>query len=125
MDGEGEHAILLYDRDCRFCCWSLRRLLAWDRHDRIRPLALQEPQAACCWRTSTRSDGWTLGTSSDPKERPGRPDGPSHRCFACCHGGRPLAALAERVPRATDAGYAFVARHRSVLSRLVRARRSR
>jgi predicted DCC family thiol-disulfide oxidoreductase YuxK len=38
-------AAVLYDRDCGFCRWSVARLLALDRRRRLRPVALQSPEA--------------------------------------------------------------------------------
>lgn len=38
-------AVILFDNDCGFCRWSLSKLLAWDRHGRLRPIALQSEQA--------------------------------------------------------------------------------
>ncbi|MEA2226256.1 MAG: DCC1-like thiol-disulfide oxidoreductase [Solirubrobacteraceae bacterium] len=125
MDGERERATLLYDRDCRFCCWSLRRLLAWDRHDRIRPVALQEPVAErllAAIDAQRRMDSWHLVAPGGETWSAGRAIAPLLRLLP---GGRPLAALADRFPRAADAGYALVARHRSALGRIVRARRGR
>jgi predicted DCC family thiol-disulfide oxidoreductase YuxK len=121
MDGEREGAILLYDRDCRFCCWSLRRLLAWDRHGRIRPLALQESEAARLLAhidPQQRMDSWHLVGRGGETRSAGRAIAPLLRLLP---GGRPLAVLADRFPRVTDAAYAFVARHRSALSAIVRA----
>ena len=40
-----ERAVVLYDRDCGFCRWSLGRLLALDRSGRLRPVALQSEEA--------------------------------------------------------------------------------
>ena len=40
-----ERAAVLYDRDCGFCRWSLARLLKLDRRLRLRPVALQDPEA--------------------------------------------------------------------------------
>jgi len=40
-----ERAVVLYDRDCGFCRWSLARLLDLDRRRRLRPVALQDPEA--------------------------------------------------------------------------------
>ncbi len=40
-----ERAVVLYDRDCGFCRWSLARLLDLDRRLRLRPVALQDPEA--------------------------------------------------------------------------------
>ena len=38
-------AVILFDNDCGFCRWSLSKLLAWDRHGWLRPVALQSEQA--------------------------------------------------------------------------------
>ena len=38
-------AVLLYDRECGFCRSSLELVLAWDRRGRLRPVALQDPEA--------------------------------------------------------------------------------
>jgi predicted DCC family thiol-disulfide oxidoreductase YuxK len=38
-------AVILFDNNCGFCRWSLSKLLAWDRHARLRPVALQSEQA--------------------------------------------------------------------------------
>ena len=38
-------AVILFDNDCGFCRWSLSKLLAWDRHGRLQPIALQSEQA--------------------------------------------------------------------------------
>ena len=38
-------AIVLYDGDCGFCRSSLALILAWDRHRRLRPVALQDPES--------------------------------------------------------------------------------
>jgi predicted DCC family thiol-disulfide oxidoreductase YuxK len=123
MDGEHDRATLLYDRDCRFCCWALRRLLAWDRRDRVRPVALQDPEAERLLAqidAQGRMDSWHLVGPGGKTWSAGGAVAPLLRLLP---GGRPLAALADRFPRATDSGYALVARHRSALSRVVRARR--
>src|SRR5215218_7728937 len=43
--GGMRRAVILFDNDCGFCRWSLSKLLAWDRHGRLRPIALQSEQA--------------------------------------------------------------------------------
>ncbi len=112
--------LVLYDADCGFCRRSLSALLRWDRDGRLRPLALQDPQA-----------GELLGDMS-PAERMASwhlisPDG---RCWSAGKalvpllrllpaGGVPAAVFA-RFPRLTDRGYRWVADHRSQLSRLLR-----
>ena len=40
-----ERAVILLDNDCGFCRWSLSKILAWDRHGHLRPVALQSPEA--------------------------------------------------------------------------------
>ncbi|HEV7529878.1 MAG TPA: DCC1-like thiol-disulfide oxidoreductase family protein [Solirubrobacteraceae bacterium] len=125
MHAERERAILLYDRDCSFCRWSLGRLLSWDRGDRVRPVALQETEADLLLApidVQRRMDSWHLVCGDGEVRSAGRGVAPLLRLLP---GGKPLAALAERFPRATDAGYAFVARHRSTLGRLVGSRGSR
>src|SRR5918994_1679836 len=36
---------LVYDADCGLCTWSMAKVLGWDRGRRLRPLALQDPEA--------------------------------------------------------------------------------
>jgi predicted DCC family thiol-disulfide oxidoreductase YuxK len=38
-------AALLDDAACGFCRRAVARILAWDRHHRLRPVALQDPEA--------------------------------------------------------------------------------
>ncbi len=111
--------VLLYDRQCRFCCWSLRRVLAWDRRRRLRPLALQEPEAARLLAGITvdrRMDSWHLVAPSGEVSSAGRALAPLADLLP---GGRPLAALARTFPGAAQRGYSLVARHRSTLGRIV------
>ena len=119
--GDPSRWIVLYDSDCGFCRWSLARLLALDRHARLRPLALGTPEAdelladltpeqsAASWHLiapdGRRASGWTAAA-------------PLLRLLP--HGGAP-AALLERMPRATERAYRWVADHRSLLSKALRA----
>jgi hypothetical protein len=34
-------SLVLYDQDCAFCKWSLDKILAWDRSERLRAVAIQ------------------------------------------------------------------------------------
>jgi predicted DCC family thiol-disulfide oxidoreductase YuxK len=118
LHGDGR-AILLYDADCRFCCWSLNRVLAWDRRGRLCPLALQNPEADRLLAgidARRRMDSWHLVTAGGDVSSAGRAVAPLLRLLP---GGSAPARLAEAFPRLTDDAYAFVARHRSQLSRLV------
>lgn len=42
----GEPLVVLYDEDCRWCRWSVARLVALDRNRRLRLMAIQDPRAA-------------------------------------------------------------------------------
>jgi len=39
-------SVLLYDEDCGFCRWSLDKILAWDRAERVRPVPIQSEEAS-------------------------------------------------------------------------------
>src|SRR5205085_5688690 len=54
---------VLYDSDCGFCKWLLSILLRWDRAERLRPVALQSPEAGDLLRELTpaaRMASWHL-----------------------------------------------------------------
>ena len=114
-------ATLLYDRDCAFCRWSMRQVFAWDGSRRLRPLALQEPEAERLLGDldeAERMASWHLIGPDGARTSAGRAVAPLLRVL---RGGSRLADLAERFPRALDAAYAFVAGHRSTLSGAVKA----
>src|SRR5437867_5107354 len=57
---------ILYDRECPFCRWSARQILRWDRRHRLRPVALQDPDADCLlpgMDPHQRMQSWHLVTS--------------------------------------------------------------
>jgi predicted DCC family thiol-disulfide oxidoreductase YuxK len=113
---------IVYDRDCGFCRWSLRKLLAWDRRKTLTPVALQDPAADRLLASipeQARPDSWHLVTSDGRVYSAGAAAAPLLRLLP---GGRPLAFLAAAFPDVTEAAYRSVARHRSRLGRLVRAR---
>lgn len=118
---------LLYDADCGFCRWALGWVLRWDRYGRVRPVALQAPDAPELLPGMTaeeRMASWHLVGPDDPAHTAGgaRSAGaaaaPLLRLLPC---GAPLAALCERFPRAIDVAYAWVVRHRSRFGQLVSA----
>jgi len=115
----GWSAIVFYDRECAFCRWSLRRVLAWDRGRRLRPVALQDPEAERLLGLDEgeRMASWHLLTPDGVRTSAGAAVAPLLRLLP---GGSVLARLADISPRAVEAGYAFVARHRGVLSRVVK-----
>ena len=114
-------ATVLYDADCGLCRVSLALILAWDRERRLRPLALQDPEAdrllahlpreerMASWHLVGR-DG-TVRSAGDAFEA----------LFSLLPGGGPPASLARRFPEAARTGYRWVADHRTPLGRLIPA----
>lgn len=111
--------LVLYDSDCGFCKWLLALLLRLDRARRLRPVALQGPEAEA------------LLADLDPAERMASmhvvaPDGTRASAgealpslLGLLSGGRLPAAVFARFPRLTSAGYQWVATHRIGISRFV------
>lgn len=109
--------VIVFDNDCGFCRWSLSKILAWDRHDRLRPVALKSPEA----------DDFLVGMDPERKGASWHLVLPHGRIYsggsAVAHlarllpGGAPVALLASTAPRTTDRIYRWVARHRDRLGR--------
>ena len=74
-------------------------------------------------RLRSASGTWTTGTHSYGAPDGGRSSGgrAAAPLLRLLPGGSRVARIADRYPRAVDACYDFVARHRSALSRAVRA----
>jgi predicted DCC family thiol-disulfide oxidoreductase YuxK len=112
---------VLYDSDCGFCKWLLVNLLRRDRDRRLRPVALQTPEAAELLADLTleeRMTSWHL-ISPYGERRSGGAAAP--KLFEMLAGGRFLSAVFARFPRITDRGYRWVAGHRTQLSKFVPA----
>jgi predicted DCC family thiol-disulfide oxidoreductase YuxK len=121
-DEPAEAATLLYDADCGFCKWALSLFLRWDRAGRIRPVALQRPEAAELLSELTpdqRLASWHL-VSAAGERRSGGAAFPL--LLRRLPGGRLPARAVEQVPSATDSAYGWVAGHRAALSRFIPAR---
>jgi predicted DCC family thiol-disulfide oxidoreductase YuxK len=93
---------ILYDPDCGFCRLCVAVLLKWDRDERLRPVAGDE------------LDSWQLVLPDETVVSAGAAFAPLLRLLP---GGRPLARLAERFPRAAERGYRWVADRRSAFGR--------
>jgi predicted DCC family thiol-disulfide oxidoreductase YuxK len=114
-------ATILYDRDCGFCRWSLRRILAWDRRGELRPVALQDPEAdrlLAGLDPGTKMGSWHLVTPDGRAYSAGAAAAPLLRLLP---GGRPVAIVAAAFPGATERVYRLVSRNRDRLGRWVGA----
>ncbi len=108
--------MVLYDADCGFCKWLLAGLLRWDRAVRLRPIALQRPDAddfLVGLVPTERMASWHLISPSGARRSGGAAVAPLLRLLP---GGRVPAAAFARFPRLTARGYRWVAEHRSQLS---------
>lgn len=113
--------IVLYDRDCGFCRWALAKLLAWDRRGRLRPVALQDPEAGRLLSgmpERERMDSWHLVGPEGELRSAGAAFEPLLRELPA---GRPLAALAARAPDLTERGYRLVSGNRTPIGRRLTA----
>jgi predicted DCC family thiol-disulfide oxidoreductase YuxK len=112
--------IVLYDRDCGFCRWTLGLLLAWDRRRRLRPAAIQSADGERLltgMSTERRMESWHLAWPDGRVASAGDGVGPLLRALP---GGAPAAWAAERFPGATRGVYSAVARRRGTFGRLLR-----
>ena len=110
---------VLYDADCGFCQWLLGGLLRWDRAGRLRPVALQRPEAdhlLADLAPADRMASWHLISPTGARRSEGAALSPLLRLVP---GGRVPAAAFARFPRLTERGYRWVADHRTRLSRWV------
>ena len=120
MNAPRNRHVLLFDRDCGFCKWSLDKILAWDRHDRLRPEPIQgaEGERLLTHMTpSERLESWHLVTPSGKVFSAGAAAEPLARLLP---GGRPLALLFHFFPGLTDRAYRLVAGNRDRLAALLR-----
>lgn len=122
-------AIVIYDKDCGFCRFSLALLLSWDqggpgRRGALRPLPLGTAEAdelLADLSAAERDASWHLVLDGE-RFSAGAALAPA---LSLLRGGGVPAALFRRFPRATDRGYRWVADHRGLLGRFVPARARR
>jgi len=111
--------IVLYDRDCGFCRWSLGRVLALDRDERLAPVALGTPEADLLLADLTpeqRAASWHLISPGGHRWSAGAAAAPLLRLL---RGGDVPAVVLARAPQLTERAYRWVADHRSVFGRLI------
>jgi len=110
--------LLLYDADCGFCRWAVAWALDRDGEGRIEPVPIGSDRGAeLLWdlAPAQRISSVHLITA----DRGRLSGGAAVSALLQSLPNRNLARLAATSPRATGAGYRFVARHRRTFSRLV------
>ena len=110
---------VLFDRDCGFCRWSVGKLLAWDRGGRLRPVAIQSDEGQRLLADLTPADREASAHAVDADGRRTSGGDALAPVAEVLPGGRPLAALARRVPRLARAAYRAVADRRTWFGKLV------
>jgi predicted DCC family thiol-disulfide oxidoreductase YuxK len=105
-------AAILYDRSCGFCRRSVERVLRWDRDRRLRPVALQDPEADALlggMDEERKAASWHLVEKDGTVHSAGAAFPPLLRLLP---GGRPLAWLTAALPGPTERAYRYAARTR-------------
>jgi predicted DCC family thiol-disulfide oxidoreductase YuxK len=111
--------VLVYDDGCGFCRWSLARVLAWDRHRRLRAVALAGDEADALLADmppEERAASWHLVSPDGRRWSAGAAAPPLLRLLP---GGELPAAVLAAAPGLTERAYRWVADHRSQLGRLL------
>ena len=116
-------AAVLYDADCNICKTIMDAVLGWDgRRSRLRPVPIQSDEG----RELLRELPVEEHLSSFHLARPGHEllsGGPAlAEMLRLLPGGGLLARALDLSPRATSAGYDWVAANRTSLSRFIPAR---
>jgi predicted DCC family thiol-disulfide oxidoreductase YuxK len=112
-----EETVVLYDRDCSLCVWSVQVLRAWDRRSRVAAIPIQgEEGSRLLARVASAARLASMHVvTSDGAVRSGGAGLPA--VLRPRPGGRALARLTEVMPRTTDRAYRLVSRHRATLGR--------
>jgi predicted DCC family thiol-disulfide oxidoreductase YuxK len=110
---------ILYDRDCGFCRVCMGVVLRWDRHGRLRPVALGSEEAGALLQgmpEAEQMESWHLVLPDRSVRSAGAAFSPLLRLLP---GGAPLARLSDRFPGASERGYRWVADHRTAFGKLL------
>ena len=106
--------IVLYDEDCGFCRWTADKLRGLDRRRRLTFVPIQSSRGQALLASlppEVRLDSAHVVTAGRVRSG-GAAVAPVLRELP---GGRPLAAVAEAMPRITDRAYRWTARRRTWL----------
>lgn len=113
-------SVVLYDQDCGFCKWSLDKILAWDRSQRLRPVAIQSAEGdrlLAAVEPRARLDSWHFVSKDGKLFSAGAA---AEQLARVLPWGRPLAAAFGAFPGLTERAYSYVARHRDRWASLLR-----
>lgn len=105
-------AVILFDSRCGFCRRWVSRFLRWDRNGRLRPLALQDPEADSLlggMDEERKMASWHLVAADGRVYSAGAAFPPLLRLLP---GGRPLGAVVDAFPGLAERAYRHVARTR-------------
>jgi len=114
-----ENWLVLYDGDCGLCKWLLAGLLRFDPAGRLRPLALQLPEAEALLADLEPAERMASMHVVSPEGLRLSAGEALPALLRLLSGGRLPAAVLARFPGATGAGYRWVATHRIGISRFV------
>ncbi|HEX6204724.1 MAG TPA: DCC1-like thiol-disulfide oxidoreductase family protein [Solirubrobacterales bacterium] len=117
--------LVLYDGECGLCKWLLAGLLRLDRTGRLRPVALQRPEAETLLADLDPAERMASMHVVSPAGRRASGGDALPSLLRLLRGGRLPAAVLERSPRLSGAGYRWVATHRIGISRFVPRRAKR
>jgi predicted DCC family thiol-disulfide oxidoreductase YuxK len=110
---------VLFDLDCGFCRWTVAKLLAWDRHRRLRPVAIQSQEGERLLADVPSDQRLASAHAIDADGRRSSGGDALAPIADVLPGGRPLAAVARRAPGLARAGYDAIAARRPLFGRLV------
>jgi predicted DCC family thiol-disulfide oxidoreductase YuxK len=122
MPRDANSWVVIYDRDCGFCRWSLAQVLVRDRDRRLRPVALGTPEAERLLPDLTAAERAASFHLVDPAGHRLSAGAAAPALLRLLRAGRWPAALLAAAPGATERAYRFVADHRSRFGRLISSR---
>jgi predicted DCC family thiol-disulfide oxidoreductase YuxK len=117
-----DNLIVLYDGDCGFCEVVLAMLLTWDRAKRVDPVSIQSERGEDLLIDMEREDRLKSWHLVDTQGRLHSGGAGIPVIFNALPGGALSASAVSRFPTATSRTYDWVASHRVLLGRLLKAR---
>jgi predicted DCC family thiol-disulfide oxidoreductase YuxK len=119
-------AIVLYDRDCGFCRWTLAQLLNWDREKRLRPVAIQSDEGQRLLAGVPAEDRLASWHLVEPGGEVKSAEAGFPGLFGRLPAGAPVAWLTKLLQTPSGAGYRLLVANRTRLGRRIsRERRDR